>query len=215
MKREMMVVLAASTAGGVVALADDFAPPPWRGKPLSVEVEWEFIQPFSGGIILPDLFKSVGGGSSILQPGVLPEVTINPSAWQWLPGDGDGGITPDPGTIASFKITCPNWVDQEPRKIIRMQVTFDGPPPIVLNGTGFTGAGAFPANPLGPVVVVDPRHYYQNFIIQPNPWWEVFEVQVLSGTLVDEIYFDTISIPTPGSLVPAGLAGLVAVRRRR
>lgn len=216
MKREMLVVLAASAAGGAFALADDFAPPPWRGDPLSVEVEWEFSQPFGGVQITPDSFSAVGGGPHVLHAGVKPEVVLdNLGNWAWVPGDGDGGITGAPGTLVSFQIICPNWEDQEPWKFIRIQFTFDGPPPVVVQGTGFIGAVPFPANPLGPPVVVDPRHYYQDFIILPNPWWEVFVVEVPPGTVLDEIYFDTISIPSPGAWALAALAGVVAWRRRR
>ncbi len=220
--RRLMIVSAGSmmlVATGA-AFADDFAPPWYRGLPLSVYAEWEFTQPIAGFDIYPEVFSSVGGNGTLYDGFATKAELESPNDWTWVPGDGDGGIAPTTtfGGVISFKVQ--NFIDQEPEKLLRIQFTFDNP--LAFQPPEFIGAeGVFQGEPPilvpGSVVggaVVDGRHVYWDLLFQPNPNWEHIDVIIPFGTVLDEVVIDSVSIPAPGALALLG-AGLLAGRRRR
>ncbi|MFG0244264.1 MAG: MYXO-CTERM sorting domain-containing protein [Phycisphaerales bacterium JB054] len=211
------ITIAAMIAAGLAttpALADDFAPPGYRGDPLSVQAEWEFSRPFDSVDIFPEFFNAVGGQGTLFDGFTTKAELSSTSEWLWVDGDGDGGITPTnpDGALLSFKVQ--NWIDLEIEKLLRIQVTHQGAPPNIVGMTGFVGNDPFDGVFVGGAFV-DDEHFYEDWSIAPNPWWEFIEVIVPFGTVLDEVVIDTVSLPTPGTASLAALAGLVALRRRR
>ncbi|MEX2169188.1 MAG: PEP-CTERM sorting domain-containing protein [Pirellulales bacterium] len=233
----MSLALAATVSPFSSALADDFAPPPWRGGPNDTLQGWEFLdagnQVSTGGYAKvaddPNVAQRWGNGPVpffVPVPGIGSS-TPDPLAtwtdtWTWDPGaDGDGGWTPQfiPG---SMTLWIPNWIDNELLKLLRIQFTYDGLPPEILGpilgGFGTDPLNTVPGTPVGPPVFVDNRHYYQDWRIVPNPHWDRIGLLVPVGTRLDEIVVDTISftIPEPSSalLMALALVGILAWHRR-
>lgn len=219
----LLLVAVVAALMSAPAIADDFAPPDWRGDPLSYFAEWEFVSSFKTS---PDLESSMGGdqGEYLYPLAGGTHIDVDGEGWGWVDlGEGDGGIS-CPGRPASFAINTINWVDELPEKLIRVQITFEGVAPAVLHAQGFTDPdehggsgplidhGQFPA---GPAVIFDENHFYQDIVLFPNPDWEQIVVNVPDGAIVDEIIVDTISIPEPATLGLLSLAALAFVRRRR
>lgn len=219
---------------GVLALApsaraDDFVPAEYRGQPLSTFTEWEFGQPPTNfNDIYADVFTAVAGPPEYpLFTGFQAKIEVDFSSnWMWVPGDGDGGLTPAPGVPgASFGCKIPNFIDNLSSKRLRVQISYlgSGPsialPPGIESVEGWYGplgsAGPSFGVPEGPMNSFDSNHVWQDWIIIPNPAWELAAIYVPPGTIVDEIIIDAISIPTPGALVVLALASLVPARRRR
>ncbi len=214
-----MVALAAATVVAAPCFADDFAPPWYRGQPLSVQAAWEFNQPVTGFDIYPDFFNAVGGDGTLFD-GFQTKIELDsPNSWAWMPNT--GGITPTGPGGASLSFKVQNFVDQMPQKLGRIQFTFDSAvvaflPPDVFNVAGVIGGQELPGT-FGQLQVVDSRHAYVDFTMIPNPWWEHIDVFVPFGTTLDEVVIDTISIPGPGALAILSVAGLMTggARRRR
>jgi hypothetical protein len=210
-----------------IATADDFAQPWYRGLPLSYYAEWEFTNGPLPTIGIPPELESDGGpkNNEFLYDLFGTHIDLDGGGWTWDPADGDGGMV-NPGRPGSFGINTINWVDEEPLKYIRVQITHIGPAPIVVGASGYkydpyhdpgnppitSDLGAFPA---GPSIVVDANHFYSDILMWPNPDWEQIVVDVPMGTIIDEIIVDTISIPEPASvgLLLIALAAMGTVRK--
>jgi hypothetical protein len=201
--------------GAADAPADDFAPPWYRGYPLSVEAEWEFAAaPSNWYFISPDAFNSVGGSSGeTLYDGFSTHAEVDDAAnWGWTSGDGDGGLCPTPQDGANIAFQVQNWVDQEPYKYIRVQMTYGSPePPVVVSATGY---GSEAEGEIGPANSDGNGHTYFDIEFPCNPDWESIEVHVPCGTTLDEVYIDTVSIPEPTTLMLLALGAAAALRRR-
>lgn len=213
----LLAAAASLLALAPASLADDFAPPTYRGSPLSVTAEWEFQNPISGFDIPTTNFTSNGDGISILYPGFTTKAELNsPTEWTWSNYDGDGAITavnPNGSSIA-FKVQ--NWIDLLPDKFLRIQITWGGQappfgtildaikgvPPTVYHGTLLSS------------VPVDATHFYEDWIIHPNPDWESFVLMVPFNTALDEVIIDTVSLPAPGAAA-CFIATLAVLPRRR
>ncbi|GAB4519503.1 MAG: hypothetical protein Tsb0013_23330 [Phycisphaerales bacterium] len=205
---------------GAPALADDFAPPEFRGGPRSVYAEWDFSTPFTSVDIFPEVFTAVDGPGGTLNMGFQTKAELSATGdWLWVqdPLDPmDGGITPssmDEGASLAFKIQ--NYIDLEPEKLIRIQFTYQGLPPIIAGMTGFFPDGQSDGVRIGGTIFPNEQQYFDNWIITPNPWWELIEVIVPANTVLDQVVIDTISIPSPSAFALLGVAGVVALRRRR
>lgn len=224
-KRLMYLVIAlAATAMGSQAMADDLFPPPWRGGPLSTLAEWEFFGPLNP--IPPDgaLPVIVGDG---MGPGVVPLATMS-GAIAWFPSfDGDGAWlgTGPPGIDGYIDLLIPNWIDQEPLKIIQVQMTIqpqggNPPRPHVESISASDPLGIDSVVRMSVVErLIDPLnfifHRTEIWKIRPNPDWEQIRIAVPADSYVDQIVVDTISIPEPASmaLVLVAVAGLAVHRR--
>lgn len=203
-----------------VTRADDFAPPFFRGEPLSVTTAWEFFTPPTNWwFIPPEVFSYVGWTPEYsLYDGFATHAEVDdPANWNWTPGDGDGGLTPAPGVpSASIAFKIQNWVDLMPLKIVHIQVTWSGQfAPTTIGVDGVIGSTIYPATPQGHAIV-DGGHFWEDWYFHPNPNWEIIAMNVPAGTVLDEIYVDTWStLPTPGSAAAACMAAAIFVRRRR
>lgn len=118
---------------------------------------------------------------------------------------------------------CPNFIDEEPLKLMRLQFWFDGP----IDGS-LIDIDVLPHDPLGGAVIETDRGgqvgpfsvYYIDIEITPNPDWEEI---LFFGDLSENIRpgnflvleIDTISLPTPSSAAPLALGALAITRRRR
>ncbi|MEQ8837322.1 MAG: PEP-CTERM sorting domain-containing protein [Lacipirellulaceae bacterium] len=120
-----------------------------------------------------------------------------------------------------YPIALPNYIDQEPLKLIRIQYSWFGLPS--------QGADAFAQailpSPGGAVQLVNSTpptnisgniyHRWDDYRIIPNPDSERFEVVFVNAD-PRWVIFDTISVPEPTSLALLGFAGLlVGCGRRR
>jgi hypothetical protein len=222
--RTVLVVLGVAILGSLCASAsaDDFAPPPWRNAPLSVYVEWDFVPPMPPGAFDAgwdaDVEIAVGGshGETLKNFGdrtshIDFDLATN---WSW---DGQDAITPTGQEGATMAANVVNWIDNELLKLIRVQVTYAGPQPDIIDGQvmGYEGEAMLPASLLRHVDV-NPTQYYEDWRIVPNPDWEQIPFYVPFGTLVDQIVIDTISTPEPASLtlLALGFVGFLLARHR-
>lgn len=226
MKNAMIVTcIVAILLPATAAVADDFAPPWYRGLPLSYEVEWELNNPPSPGELpsLPTFEDAVDDSDPATfmydRFGTHIDYDFGDN-WAYVPADGDGGVqvvNPDGASLACNTI---NWVDDEPEKLIRIQITYIGQAPVIDYVTGYMTfyhgyPDPLPGNPESPRVDWDANHFYEDWIIFPNPEWEQIAISAAYGTIIDEIYIDTISLPEPASLLLLGFGAVVVMRRRR
>jgi hypothetical protein len=232
--RHLLATLCVTCLFAVSAGADDFYPPPWRGQPLSVEAEWDFEfgnpdpPPPSTGLV-PSFFNSVPGSGSETLSDYYTHI------------DGTGTYVPDPdGTgpkgagfnFTGFAVHVANWIDDEPYKDIRIQVTGylleggedPGSPPDweLVSGQGSTWDPTGPVtwNLTGSGYDRDPEtgiiQTWNDYHMMPNPDYETFELTgILPGIVIDQIYVDTVSAPEPTTVGVLALGGLALIRRRR
>lgn len=208
---------------------DDLNPAPWPrdgATNYSTAAEWEFFTDASpspldaDGVEVPLV---IGDGLFGLPPQVLPSGDI---AWTVYDGDGawlGGANGIGPGAL-NFRVG--NWIDNEPLKIVWMQMTYDPGPaglspfiefilpidPLPITGVALTGVtdGPIPGDALGR------WHRTEVWEITPNPDFESIQVIVPEGVLVDQVVIDTIStVPEPGTLALLAISGLAMARRRR
>ncbi|MBX3390391.1 MAG: hypothetical protein KF691_13155 [Phycisphaeraceae bacterium] len=214
MNRHLASALVGVATLAATAFADDFAPPPYRGGPLSVYARWEFpSEPTNWLNVTPTAFSAVAGPPAYHLFGLFETHAFGDGGdWQTGP---IGGITPKHGdALINFKLQ--NWVDDLPIKLLRIQVTWSGlKPPDIFSVVGFDPL-IIPH--LGELVgggVVDDHHFYQDWKIRPNPDWDLITLKVKEGSVLHEVVIDTISIPAPGAFTLAGLASLIVAPRRR
>jgi len=214
-----VVVASAGVAGS--ALGDDFAPPEWRGQPLTVFAEWDFATVSSPlNMQQPSMFQTVGGsGGETLHPqnpvGAifdLNNLTYDAAQQGWTGGPGFGAID----------FNLPNWIDDEPRKDVRVQLTFIDPSgmtePLVglIEAFDPTVPGQSFQGEFQGFTFVDSTHVYEDWVLRPNPDWEIIKVIVPPNVTLTQVVIDTISwVPAPASLALLGVASCFAWRRRR
>lgn len=222
MKRALPAVCVVLACAGPV-LADDFAPPPWRGGPLSSMAEWEFATPplpADWHYIVPEVEHSVGDGIHEMYPSYWFTNHADCSYaedWSWRPGDGDGELFNVNPLGRDIVFDLPNWMDNEPNKLIRVQITWTGQfAPAVVDVRGYIGylpeRVEYLGSPLGtgsPAV----GHIVSDWQIVPNPWWEYVAIHVPQGTGLDQVVIDTIS-PEPATLSVLAIGALALLRRR-
>ena len=202
------------------AMADDLFPPEYRGAPLSYTAEWDAftIGDFSVGINADaeSSTDDVGNPATYLHNGFSTHLDFDAAdGWALTPAQG-GGIT-NPARNATFVANVVNWIDLEPEKLLRIQVTYSGgPAPIIVGMDGVfpvTGGVDSPGTLLGGLSIPS-TYYYEDWIITPNPDWEQIAFDLPMGTIVEHLVIDTVS-PEPASLSLLALGGLALLRRRR
>lgn len=221
-----LVVLGGSAAG------DDFYPPDFRGLPLSVEAEWDFMSPPANWYdIPPDYFNAIGGyNRETLYDGFSTHLEVTtPSFGTWMQDPfefarQDGGITP--GQNGDYlTLSMQNWVDQMPYKDVRIQITSwwlnpIGAQPVFdqIDVAGnplwdweITGGGYMP---VGQGLNDSKDYTWIDLRLWPNPDWEKITFFVPAGLVIDQIRIDTVSIPEPLTLALLGVGGLLALRKR-
>lgn len=184
------------------AAADDLNPPPYRGDPLSVHVHWG-IDPAGVFTLLQFSWVDDNDPSTYLFQ-MQPFYVSNPSNGYY-----------------DFRI--PNFVDQEPIKYLRLQLTWHGTtqPPLSITssaweaGNGLTGVVTFASNP---VVFTQPIGGYQYFDIQyqPNPDFENLQIHLPIGATLTQVVVDSVStVPEPTTLALLALGYLPLARRTK
>ena len=211
-----------------VASADDLLPPTWRGQPLSVEAHWEFDYLGAPPVPMPADVFSTGGpkAGEVLHAQQAVATIFNTTNMTYDPtlnGPLDGGWVAGPAD-GFIDFNLPNWIDLEPLKRVYIQLSYvnlggNTPPSVELieafdlvafPGTSYQG---FPAGG----GVIDDNHLFDNWLIQPNPDWEIIKVRVPANMGLFETVIDTISIPEPSAavLLGIGLIMLMTTGRRR
>jgi len=210
-------------------MADDLFPPGFRGDPLSYHAHWDAFQNGDFNAFYPDFESSVPGPDpgDMLHDGFFTHLDFAPSeGWAMAPG---GGGFFNAAEDSTFVANVVNWLDDEPIKFLRIQVTYlddilNGPPTI-LGVEGFapvTGGGPYvstgPVDSFsGPGLTPGTEYFYEDWIIEPNPDWEQIEFFLPQGTIIEQLVIDSVSVPEPATLLlmGCGIATLVHKRRQR
>ena len=177
------------------------------GSDLTVWAEWEKV-PGTPGFNHTDWVITTMFGKGA--PGAQP--------WS-EPTDID--IVPDTtGDSWVVSIFIPNWVDDEPLKIINGKIFLSSQVPIELlgidafdNGVPAQGFGSISPDPTNPLCIL----FYAE--IFPNPDFEVIRFLVPEhpnfGIPIDKIVMHTVSLPAPGAAALLALFGVTGAFRRR
>ena len=205
------------------AFADDLNPPPYRGGTRSTLAEWDFDQDGENPLAPDGDLPTVIGDFAPVLNAALPGNAPYPSGFANtnLTYTGQGFLNNGTATFPlSFNV--PNWIDLEPIKFLRLQVTYTGPTPTT-QVTGFLGAPGDSAlvseilvNTV-PGTIGNSLYFYQDWELRPNPDWEQVALLLQPGTFIDQVVIDTISTPEPSTitLVAIGVLALGRVARRR
>ena len=210
MKRLPTLVMTAVALTCLVASpvkAHDWNPAPWRGEPLGAFFHWFQME---GEMVLEWTTFDDDNPDTYLYEQVTPSLTTE-------------DFLIDPALPAQrTTLTLPNFVDEEPYKFLRIQLTWDGlEAPFIENITGFengdeyTGEHVF-SSPISPFTQPDGGYQYHDWVIEPNPDWETISIVHGMDTHLTQIAVDTIStIPEPASLAMLATGALLLARRRR
>lgn len=197
-----LVVLLFSSA--VIAGTTDIAPV-YRGTAHSLHVKYE--SPGQNEWYL-----------TVFDEGVNPTYPLSSFQESFLEETKDDSI--------DYMIELPNYIDQEPIKFIRIQLSFNyevssDDLEIVVSG----GVSAVPGIITGGSPSGSATHHYFDIELRPNPEFEnigIFWTQDESAgadsiddpTLLTQIEIDTISIPEPATIAILALGSLGLIRKR-
>ncbi len=230
LERRLALVLCVLVGAGQMARGDDVNPPSWPrlgAANRSTSAEWDFDEdganplhpdgdsvPLIVGDFKPQLDTAFPGGAP--HPSGVASAGLTYTAGSGFLGTGTNG-----GTLA---FNVPNWIDQEPFKFLRLQVTYTGTTPTtgVFGFLGVPGDGNAVTELAGPIVPgtvgTSSSYFYQDWTLRPNPDWEQVVLFVPNGTFIDQVVIDTIStVPEPSMIVltAVGLLALGTVVSRR
>lgn len=205
------------------ALADDFAPPSYRGLPLSYTAEWDqFTNGTFGTGIYTDAESSTDDSdpATYLYNGFGTHLDFDATpGWALTPAQGGGFHNPT--APATFQASVVNWVDWEPEKFLRVQMTFtdalgNGAPSILgVEGYGPVSGGEPHDELFVGNVPFDATHWYEDWIILPNPDWEAIQFALPMGTVVEQLIIDTHSTPEPATMGLLALGGMALLKRKK
>ncbi len=179
----------------VPALADDVSPPFYRGLELSVHAEWQNVSTVPANQqTAPTVFEAFATPQYPLFPGVDTQLTCLEEL--------DGFL---------YRIEVQNIEDDLPLKFLRIQVTTVSVDPPVEPAIGVIGLD-FALSPPDSVAVdgglVDivsvstgspfREVFVYDFILEPNPDYEIIEIFVPFDVEVDQVVVDSLStVPEP------------------
>lgn len=189
--------------------ADDLNPPSYRGGPLSTSAEWDFLTDQPSDSIQPDgtSVPLVVGDAAPLLNAEFPTGAPYPSGAIFgdvsFSNESNGAYRGGPAGDGVLVFNVPNWIDMEPYKRLRLQVTYTGPAPTTLV-IGFLGV---PGSADGVTELLVDRldvassnmlppgmsYFMEDWQIMPNPDWEQVALFFQAGTIVDQVVIDTIS----------------------
>jgi hypothetical protein len=222
----VLFALFATAMSAAPSSADDLFPPPWRGGPLTTVAEWDFStdtglnNPLApDGTSVPTVVGDGGNGQGGTGPLATPMGDL-----VWDPVFNGSWISRSGGEII-FDI--PNWIDNEPFKLISVQITMqpqgsNPPRPMVVSVTGTDPTGpvtcslidVFETPPDIDGIILRQEHW----ALFPNPDYEQIIINLPQDTVVAQVVIDTISrgIPEPSTLAIALLLGpMVGLTRRQ
>ena len=185
-----------------IARGDDLNPPSYRGNPLSVNAQWNFVP---GSTILNMTNWSSEDDTdptTYLYPNFTPTSQIQPT----------GGI---------YQLQLPNWVDNMPIKDMRLQLAWGGTNQLPFNifSQGLDGTNLINATitSVSPLITTSAGYYeYVDFKFIPNPDFERIGLQLPATNYLTQIVVDTVStIPEPATMSLFGLGALTLIRRKR
>lgn len=187
--------------------AHDLRPPDYRGEERSTVAGWDFLTeqdpdniqpddpevPLVVGDAAPLLDAAFPAGAPHPSGAVFGDVTYVNNLGGYRGGEqGDGGIV----------FNVPNWIDEEPEKRLRLQVTYRGaePPTLVFGFLGVPGSSDGVEEVFIERIHVedeslpaDSFYFYEDWQMFPNPDWEQVVVFLPEGTFVDQVVIDSVS----------------------
>jgi hypothetical protein len=196
----MVAVLALASH---TVLGDDLNPPPYRGDPLSVFSEWQLVP---GSLILNQTQWNTVASSNPAE--TLSTVPVSTQ------------ILPDPA--GSYDFQLPNWIDNQPIKFLRLQLTWENAPsgPVNVFSQAMDGINPILGNitfASVPVLSNTGAGWYQYFDLEfkPNPDFERLHVTPPPGGYLTQAVIDTVStVPEPATMAILALGGLVLRGKR-
>ena len=221
----MMVLCGALLGVTEWTFAEDLNPPPYRGGFRSTVAEWDFDEDGTNPLLPDGDLPTVVGDFAPQLDAAFPAGAPHPSGFanSNLTYTGSGFL--NEGEVnRNLSFNVPNWIDQEPYKFLRLQVTYTGTTP---GTTVFGVLGAPGETDSVDEVLLDTvfgtagnsLYFYQDWELRPNPDWDQVVLFVPPGTFIDQVVIDTISTPEPSSIALAAIMALSALgwkaRRRR
>lgn len=190
------------------AMADDLFPPDWRGEPNSQTAEW-------------DTWLTCGEPDDwISNP---PEIGMPSGEWGNRHDEFAGrfGVL-DIGADDEVKFDLDNYNNNNPEKLIRIQITFnaiEGGRPIAVDICVNNEPDDMYV-PLAPVETHDHGMGWvteaYDIVLMPNPESETIGLKFASyPAFVDQVVIDTICIPEPATMGLLVLGGIGVLMRRR
>lgn len=204
MQRYWIMLAAAVLLGAATTtvIADDFSPATFRGQPLTVAAEWEFINQNLTDLP-PSYLNWVGDDSHDYNADCY--VHTHPHFVYWQPdpdeeGDGRAYTQDIPGQLDFF--LC-NFIDNYPYKYIWVQITYGetvpgmGGVPFVYEVTAPNQAtNTWPDPVFGTQLEwadMPPMYRTEMWYIPYNPDREYVYLEIPPYTYVDQIWIETIS----------------------
>lgn len=215
------VVIFTGVAGH--AFGQDYAPPTWRGGPLTTYQQWDFSGGPGGGA--PDVVPfdnpygtptwSVSGSAAWLPVSPVPPTpSAHPDVWAL-----SNGAT---GQIAGNNVPDRDFFDVPTGcKLADIGITYFGTPPTV-SVNPVAGGGDFTTT-LDDTVTIPLAdgwtftRYDFTLFARATPTAEDADISAPAGgtTFLDSVVFDTQIVPEPGSaMILMALGGLLTTRRR-
>ena len=214
------IALLALTTTGV--LADNFAPPGWRGRDRSTWQQWEFETPDDGNIlpVIPDAHVNPMFDPENPTDPVLGVAVFHAPGHDWMSQhEGRTGVWPLSGGDM-MTIQIPNYPGNPgPGKEIRVQLTWTPLDPQDPGDVpGVSGFGEAPHLIFANLESMDHSdaegvwvHTLAVLTFETNPLSEM--ITITGDILVDEVVIDTIC-PEPTTMLLLGLSAPFVLKRR-
>ncbi len=191
----VFLVLALATT----ALADDFAPAPWRGQPLTVAAEWEFV---TSNIIdvPPDYLNWVGDGIHPYND-CFEHTHFQDVYWEPDPIDPNDGRAYTNAALGQLLFFLCNFIDDFAHKYIWVQITYGGAgEPFIYEVLAPNAqTNEWPGPVFGSLVErnLSAGRAVELWQLPYNPDREFVNIEVPPFTWIDQVWIETISTNGP------------------
>lgn len=208
-----VVLLAAASA----AVADDIAPPAWRGQPGSSFQAWDFLT--DSTTPAPEAAdNNYGSPTALVTVGAFASGYID----TYPPGvtDARDGLW-DLGSLGTIDLVIPNSSRTGPNtwKDIVIQVTYyediQVAPVVTVPGGSLVDSDTLVAQNIPGWGTFYTDVYYWH--LEPNPLEEQILItsDEMWGSMIDQVVVDTICMPEPTTMALLAIGGIALLRRRR